>query len=87
MAIKERLEDMWIGFRESVVLGVLWEVIWVIVFAWFLAAILAFPVWGLITTFLWPDVGYLGAWYVTSIITTGICIVIWVVDLASAVRL
>jgi hypothetical protein len=87
MAIKERLADMWLGFTESVVLSILWEVIWVIVFAWFLAAFMAFPVWGLITTFLWPSVGYLGAWYVTATITTGICIVIWVVDLASAVRL
>ncbi len=68
-------------------LTVLWEIAWVIVFAWFLSAILAFPLWGVITTFLWGNVSYLGAWYVTATITTGICIVIWVVDLASAVRL
>jgi hypothetical protein len=87
MAIKQRLADMWDALTESIVLGVLWEIIWVIVFAWFLAAILAFPLWGLITTFLWPSVGYLGAWYVSALITSGICIVIWVVDLARAVRL
>ncbi len=85
--MKERLADLWDALTQSIVLGVLWEIIWVIVFVWILAAVLAFPVWGLITTFLWGNVGYLGAWYVTATITTGICIVMWVIDLAAGVRM
>ena len=85
--MKEWLAELWFGITQSVLLRVFWEITWAIAFAWILAAILAFPLWGLITTFLWPNVGYLGAWYVTALITTGICIVIWVVDLARGVRM
>lgn len=68
-------------------LTVLWEILWTIAITWFLSAILAFPVWGLITTFLWANVSYVGAWYVTATLATAICIWVWVLDLSRGVRM
>lgn len=68
-------------------LQVLWEILWTIAITWCLSAILAFPVWGLIAIFLWTNVSYLGAWYVTASIMTGLCIWVWVLDLARGVRM
>jgi hypothetical protein len=68
-------------------LTVLWEIFWVISITWLLSAVLAVPLWGLITTFLWPNMSFIGAWFVTATLGTGICIVTWVLDLAAGVRM
>lgn len=68
-------------------LQVLGEIGVIMVVVWVLAAVLALPLWGLITTFLWPAMGYQGALAITATVLLGVCFVLWVIELAKGVRI
>ncbi len=66
---------------------VFWDMAMVLIIVEAFAAILAIPLWWVITTFLWPAITYSGAFAVTSTLTVGICVVMWTVDLMRGVRI
>ena len=70
-----------------IILEVVQEMVIVITVTQMLAAILAIPVYRVITTFLYPTIGYVDAWAVVSVVTLGVVVVTWVADISKGVNL
>ncbi len=68
-------------------LQILHEMVILVVVIGLLSAFLALPLWGVITTFLWPAIGYQGALAVSLTVLWGICFVLWVIELAKGIRI
>ena len=70
-----------------VILEIVQEMVMVLLIAEVLAAILAVPMWAVITKFLYPSISFLDAWAVSSVLVVSVVVVAWVADIAKGVNL